>query len=266
MENEFTRIKTEKYGSIGRIVLNSPETLNIIEKETFPEINEALNTFETDKEVKVVLISAVCGVSGSKKKVFSAGVNLKKYDAKFEQAKVAPARFKGELKASRSLITKIETYKKPVVIAINGFITGGFFEVALGCDAVLVSESATMSLNEVNIGLIPGYGGISRLLRLVGKNRAYDLIANSRGISSHEALELGIATKILESKGFESQAVDYCLELAGKPVNSLFLVKRAIHGILNGENPEELETDSFLKAINSDDARELIAGFLQKKD
>ncbi len=262
MTSKFTKIKTEKIDSIGKIILNSPETLNIIEKETFTEINEAFSRFESD-DVKIILITAVCGISKKGKKVFCAGVNLKKYNEKIELAKTVPARFKEELKSARSLLTRIEKLNKPVVIGINGFITGGFFELALACDMVLVSESAAMSLNEINVGLIPGYGGIHRLLKLLGKNRAMEIIATARHISANEALKLGIASKVFKDREFELKIHEFCRELAMKPSNSLYLVKNTMQKILNGEDIEEVEINSFLKAICFEDAQKAINNFLQ---
>jgi len=261
---EFSRIKTEKKDSVGKIILNNPKTLNVIEKETFHEIGEALDHFEKD-DVKVILITAVCGISRTRKKVFSAGVNLKKYNEKIELAQDVPERFKGELKASRSLLVRIEKYSKPVIIAINGLVTGGFFELALSCDTVLVSESSVMSLNEVNIGLIPGYGGLSRLLNLVGKNRAFDLMATARLVDAKEAFRLGIATKIFKNRGFDSQAIKYCRELAEKSSNSLYLIKDSMRKISEGKDEEEIEVDNFLKAICSEDAQKGVNNFLRKK-
>lgn len=263
MTTHFTKIKIEKKNSIGKIILNSPKTLNIIEKETFPEINEALNHFESD-DVNVILITAACGTSRNRKKVFSAGVNLKNYEEKIQLAKTSPSRFKGELKASRSLPVKIEKYNKPVIIGINGMVTGGFFELALACDMILVSESAVMSLNEVNLGLIPGYGGIHRLIRLVGKNKTFELISTTRTIRAKEAYELGIAAKVFKNIGFESQIEKYCAELTKKPTNSLFLVKHAMEKILSGESPEDVEIDNFTKAVCSEEAKKGITGFLKK--
>ncbi len=262
MTDEFTKIKLEKIDYTGKIILNSPETLNIIEKNTFVEINEALNRFESS-DVKVVLITAFCGTSKKGKKVFSAGVDLKKYNEKIEMAKLSPERFKGELKAARGLLSKIEKYNKPVVIAIDGFITGGFFELALACDIILVSESALMSLNEVNIGLIPGYGGIHRLLRLFGRNRAMEIIATARQITAKEAFEMGLVSKVFKNREFNKKIHEYCSELATKPANAFYLVKNTLSRVLNGENIEEVEIENFLKAICSPEAEKSVEKFLK---
>lgn len=258
-------IKTQKTATTGEIILNSPETLNLIEEDTFDKISAALDGFEKDDGVKIVLIRANCGVSKKTgRKIFSAGVNLKKYDEKFELLDKDPEHFRQNLIKNRQLPQKLEKYPKPVVIAIDGLITGGFFEVALACDFILASTSSAFSFNEVNIGLIPGYGGIQRLLRLVGKNRAYEIIATCRQIASYEAVQLGIVAQVYDDDSFDSKIKQYCNNLALKPQTSLMLVKQAMKQILNGENVDEVEVNNFMKAVSTNEARDSINNFLRR--
>lgn len=260
----FISIKTENYNRIGIIYLNNPENLNIIEHDTFQEINFALNIFENDNNVKIILIKANCGISKTGEKVFSAGVNLKEYGKKFELADKNPTEFENLLKKNRELMTRIEKFKKPVIIAIDGIVIGGFFELAMACDLILASEKAYFRLNEVNIGLIPGYGGISRLLKIVGKNKTFDIVANGREISAEEALDLRIVSKIFDDLEFEEKILNYCENLAQKSSNSLCLIKDTVNQILKNPEIEEIETKNFLKAMQSEESREGIRAFLEK--
>ena len=284
----FIRIKTENYNKIGIICLNNPENLNIIESDTFQEINFALDSFEKDNNIKIILIKANCGVSKTGKKVFSAGVNLKEYSKKFDLADKNPTEFKNSLKKSRQLMTKIEKFKKPVIIGIDGITCGGFFELALACDLIFASEKASFRLNEANLGLIPGYGGISRLLKIVGKNKTFEIVATGKEINPKEALNLGIVAEIFDNSKFEEKTLEYCENLAEKSSNSLYLIKNTIHQLLRhceqneaihfwiasfcSQTPrnddfqtiEEIETENFLKAIQSKDSREGIKAFLDK--
>ena len=289
----FKRIKTKKHNKIGIICLNNPENLNIIESDTFQEINFLLDLFENDKNIKIILIKAICGMSKTGKKVFSAGVNLKEYDKKFELAEKNPAEFKNSLKKNRQLMTKIEKFKKPVFIGIDGIICGGFLELALACDLILASEKALFKLNEVNIGLIPGYGGISRLLKIVGKNKTFEIVATGKEIFPKEALDLGIVAEIFNDSEFEEKILNYCENLAEKSANSLYLIKKTIYQLLRHCEPgtgeaihkssnikwiassqaprndelqtiEKIEVENFLKAIQSEDSREGIKAFLDK--
>lgn len=247
----MTNIKIQKTGPIGEIILNSPQTLNLVEEDTFSDISAALDGFEGDNGIKAVLLRAVCGASKKTgEKIFSAGVNLKKYEKKFELLDKNPEQFKSQLTQARQLLYKTEKYSKPVVIGIDGLVVGGFFELALACDVVLASKEAVFSLNEVNIGLIPGYGGINRLLRLVGKNRAYEIMATGRQIKAEEAYQLGIASKILPGEEF----LNYCNGLASKPETSLKLLKQVINGAG--------EVEGFMQAAGSGQARTLLSKYL----
>lgn len=261
---QFKRIKTSNYNKIGIICLNNPENLNIIEQDTFEEINFALNLFENDNNIKVILIKAVCGISKTEKKVFSAGVNLKEYDKKFEIADKNPYEFKISLINKREILTRIEKFNKPVIIGIDGIVIGGFFELALACDLILASEKASFRLSEVNIGLIPGYGGISRLLKIVGKNKTFEIVSTGKEVSSEEALTLGIVSEIFDDSIFEEEILNYCNNLAEKSSNSIHLIKKTIHELLKNSEIEEIETKNFLKAIMSEDSREGVNAFLEK--
>ncbi|OGI00278.1 MAG: hypothetical protein A2Y25_01460 [Candidatus Melainabacteria bacterium GWF2_37_15] len=257
----MTTIKIQKNAPVGEIILNSPETLNLIEEDTFQAINQALTSFENDNEIKVVLLKAICGVSKKTgKKIFSAGVNLNNYEQKFELLEKNPAKFRENLIKNRELPDRIEKFTKPIVIGIDGLLIGGFFELALACDVILASTDAVFSLNEVNLGLIPGYGGIYRLLRLIGKNKAYEIITTGRQILPDEALMLGIVTKILPEEEF----LNYCNSLASKPYISLQLVKDTMRRIIEGKDADEIEVRNFMKAAYSEQARQKIMAFIDK--
>lgn len=258
------RIKIENYNKIGIICLNNTENLNIIEADTFQEINSALDIFQKDNNVKIILIKADCATSKTGKKVFSAGVNLKEYYKKFDLVDNNPSEFKTSLKMSRDLMTRIEEFKKPVIIGIDGITSGGFFELALACDLILASEKALFRLSEVNIGLIPGYGGISRLLKIAGKNKTFEIVATGKEISAEEALNIGIVAKIFDDLDFEEKILSYCEDLAEKSLNSLYLIKNTIDQILKNTEVEKIEIENFLKAIQSGDSREGVRAFLNK--
>lgn len=261
----FKKIKTENQNNIGIIVLNMPEILNLIEEDTFDEIAYALNIFEKNKNIKIILIKSNCGMSKTGKKIFSAGVNLKEYYKKFEIFDKNPIEFENFLRNQRKLMTKIENYSKLVIIAINGMVIGGFFELALSCDLILASENASFKLNEVNIGIIPGYGGIYRLLRIVGKNKAFEIIASGKEITSTEALNLNIVSEIFQDSDFDEKIIEYCENLAEKSPNALYLIKNTINKIINSNQAEETEIENFLKAFQSEDSREGVKAFLEKR-
>jgi len=242
----MTILIIQKTAAIGEIILSSPENFNLIEEDTFARISQALDNFEHDDEVRVVFIGAKCGTSGkTNQKIFSAGVNLKKYNKSINSDE-----FRQKLRKNRELPEKIEKFTKPVVIGIDGLVIGGFFELALACDVILASSEAAFCLNEVNVGLIPGYGGINRLIKRVGRTRAFEIIATGRRITPEGALVLGIITKILPATEF----YNYCNNLAAKPAASL----KQIKNVINGAD----EVEAFIKAASSQEAKMLLLKYL----
>jgi len=260
----FLAIKISKIEKIGIISLNCPENINILSFEMLKEINQALKEFEADNEVKIILLKAEPVFSKNGRKIFSAGVDLKKYDEKFKLAEENPEKFKENLKKSRKFISKIEKLKKPVIACVDGLAVGGAFEMILACDLILASEEASFALSEVNIGLIPGYGGIRRLLELIGKKKTFEIAANGHKISADEAINLSIISEIYPVSEFNEKILEYCRNLSKKSSNSLWLIKDTINRLSAGQDKVEIE--NFMKAITSNDAREGVAAFLEKRE
>lgn len=261
----YKRILIKNHNKTGIVSLNTPESLNVLESDTFQEIDDALNYYEKNNNIKIILLKSNCGMSKKGEKVFSCGVNLKEYDKKFECFDKDRHAFEIYLRQTRNLMTKIENFKKPVIIAIDGIISGGFFELALHCDLILASEKAVFSLNEVNLGLIPGYGGINKLLSITGKNKAFEIIASGKKINAKEAFELNIVSEIYKDSEFEEKTLKYCDKMAEKSSNALFLIKNTINNILLRNDAEDIEINNFLKAMDSEDSREGVRAFLEKR-
>jgi len=257
MNCDFDKICIKKFHDIGMITLNDPDNYNVFFMNTFNEIERALDLFEIDNDVKIILLNAKNRVSNKGIKIFSAGVNLKEYDIKFKLLKDNPAEFEKMLKKSRSLLFRIEKINKPVIAGVNGFAIGGAFELVLACDAILASDSAQFQLSEVNLGLIPGYGGIHRLLRLTGKNRTFDIVANARILSAQEAFNLGIVTKTCSDTDFDHDVMEYCKNLAQKSEQALMLIKNTINHLVSDITTNtEIEIKNFLKAVSSSEVEE----------
>ena len=261
----FKKIKTENHNKVGVISLNNPKDLNLIDSNTFNEIYSAIEEFEKSQNIKTILIKSICGISKTGEKVFSAGANLKEYSQKFEMFDKNPSDFENYIRKQRSLLLKIEGLSKPVIIAIDGLVVGGFFELALACDTILASNSASFKLNEVNIGLVPGYGIIHRLLRLSGKNRTFEIISSGRELSAYEALNYGIVSEVFDDMEFEKATLRYCQNLAEKSANTLCLIKNTIGMLSKGDTIEDIEVNNFLQAIGHPDSREGIKAFLEKR-
>ena len=265
MDLEFKKISLSKAENIGIITLSRPDIQNTISYDTFKELDYALKLFESDEKIKVILLKANCSVSKSENKIFSVGVNLKEYDKKFQLIEENPVEFEKILKQICTLLTRMETIKKPIVAGVDGLAIGGAFEIILACDLILVSDAAQFSLKEINLGLIPGYGGIHRLLRSIGKKKTFEIVATGRDIPAQEALVLGLVAEIYADSEFNKRSMEYCRKLAQKSSQSLGLIKDTITQITNKATYDEIEIKNFIKAVSSNDAKEGISAFLDKR-
>ena len=171
--------KTEE--GIALLTINRPDQLNALNNETIEELHLILNDFNSDKNIRVVI------VTGSGNKAFVAGADIKEFAnySKKEGEKLAR-------NGQNKLFDFIENYSKPIIAAINGFALGGGLELAMACHIRLASENAKMGLPEVSLGVIPGYGGTQRLAQLVGKGKAFEMISTGKMINANEALELSL--------------------------------------------------------------------------
>jgi enoyl-CoA hydratase/carnithine racemase len=248
----YENVIVEKEGNIGIITLNHPPA-NSVNWALLEDFEKALDQFEEDKEVRVLIIT------GAGEKGFSAGFDVS------EAAKAKEIGNKG-----RALWTRVERYPKPVVAAINGYALGGGCELAMACHfRVMVStEKAKIGCPEVNLGIIPGWGGTQRMPRLIGKTRALDMLVFGKRILAPEALDIGLINKVSQPGELMSDAK----ELAGRLAKQAPLAVKAILESVT----EGLETsiDEGLKVegknldivSSSKDAIEGIAAFLEKRE
>ena len=261
---KFNNIVTSISNKIGIITLNTPENYNVLSSQTFEEIKQALFYFEKKEEIKVILFNANCAITKNNNKIFSAGVNLKDYNKKFEILERNPQEFKENLEKTRNIISYIEEIEKPVIAAVEGLAIGGAFEIIMACDLIILSKDAKFQLSEINIGLIPGYGGISRLLRMVEKNKTFEVLANAKVLTAKDMLNLNIASEVFDTENFMGSAINYCSNLAKKSLKSLYLIKDTINKILKTESINKIEVENFMKAVTSQEAKEQINSFFNK--
>ena len=166
---------------------------------------------------------------------------------------------------TRTLLSKIESTKKPVIAAVDGLATGGAFEIILACDLIIASDAAQFSLNEINIGIIPGYGGIKRLLQSFGKKKTFEIVTTGRTINAQEAMISGLVTEIYADSEFNKRVFEYCKKLASKPSQALCLIKDTINNLTANPSADDIEIKNFIKAAGSPDAREGVVAFLEKR-
>jgi enoyl-CoA hydratase len=245
----------EKKGEVATITLNRPKSLNALNTALLTELKDVLEDAEVDAVVRVIVIA------GAGDRAFCAGVDVAEiHDKNQEEARKWSQWVQG-------IFTSIEGLKKLVIAKIHGFCLGGGLELALACDFRIVSENALFGLPEVNLAIIPGGGGTQRLPRLIGKTKALELLTTGEQIDAAEALRLAVVNKVVPAAELD-RAVDECIKkLLSKSSVTLSIIKDAVNkGIeMDLERALQHEAECFESALKTEDAREGLKAFLEKR-
>jgi enoyl-CoA hydratase len=252
---QFKYIIYEKSEGIATITLNRPEALNAWSKELAQEFLNAIDDARKDENVKVVIIT------GAGEKAFSAGADIKA----MKGMTALKARELSQM--GYEICNAIESIEKPVIAAINGYALGGGMEVSMACDFRIASEKARMGQTEINIGLIPGWGGTQRLTRLVGKAKAKELVFTGKIIDANTALQLGLVNKVVPAEEFMTIVRQFAKELAGKAPVALKVAKSLIDmgADIDLKAALALEREGFGVVASSEDLQEGVSAFIEKR-
>ena len=252
---EFKFIVYEKSEGIATITLNRPEALNAFSKELVHEVLEALKDAKNDENVRVIVLT------GAGEKAFSAGADIKAMKG-MNALRTRELSLMGE-----SLCTAIENHEKPVIAAINGYALGGGLEVSMACDFRIVSENARMGQTEINIGLIPGWGGTQRLTRLIGMTKAKELIFTGRIIEAKTAEQLGIVNMVIPQNEFKQAVRQFALDLAQKAPVALRVAKALMNkgAEIGLDAAIALEREGFGVVGSTEDLQEGVSAFTEKR-
>jgi len=252
---EFKYIIYEKSEGIATITLNRPEALNAFSKEAVGEILQALEDVRNDENVRVVVLT------GAGEKAFSAGMDIKSMSG-MTVLRAREISLMGE-----KLCLALENLEKPVIAALNGYALGGGLEVAMSCDLRIASETARMGQTEVNIGLIPGWGGTQRLTRLVGRTKAKELVFTGRMIDAKTAEQLGIINMAVPPDKFRETVRQFALELASKAPVAVRVAKALINkgADIGLDSALALEREGFGVVASTDDLKEGVSAFTEKR-
>jgi len=252
---EFKYIIYEKNEGVATITLNRPEALNAFSKDVVEEVLHALEDVKTDESVRVVVLT------GAGEKAFSAGADIKAMVG-MTALKAREMSFMGE-----RLCVGLENLEKPVIAAINGYALGGGLEVAMSCDLRIASENAKMGQTEINIGLIPGWGGTQRLTRLVGMTKAKELVFTGRIIDAKTAEQIGIVNMVVPADKFREAVSQFAQDLASKAPVALKVAKALINkgSDIGLESALALEREGFGVVGSSEDLKEGVSAFTEKR-
>lgn len=239
-------------GAVAVLTLNRPP-MNAFSAELTADLDAAITRCE-DAAVRAVIVTG--------KPNFAAGADITEFKEAMDGS--------GEDALANRLsevVRRLELLPKPVVAAVRGYALGGGLELAMGCDVRFFAEDATAGQPEINLGIIPGAGGTQRLTRLVGPGRARDLIYTGRFVSAGEALEIGLADRVVAADELDGAVLEYASALAAGPTKAIGEAKRAINEGLEipMDAALDLEAEGFRKAFATRDAAEGVAAFLEKR-
>lgn len=251
----FDNLLFERDGATAVVTLNRPSVLNALNLPLLTDLERVLTAIGHDPEVRALVIT------GAGDKAFAAGADIRELAALSSGEARAYAAF------GQRVFSLIDRFEKPVIAALNGFALGGGCELALSCAFRLASETARMGQPEINLGLIPGFGGTQRLPRLIGRARALDILLTGRVLSAGEAFEIGLVNRVVAPGDLLHAARAIATELAGKPPHAVRSVLEAVASGMDMTLEQGLQVESALFGLVSStgDAKEGTAAFLEKR-
>lgn len=240
---------------IATITFNRPKSLNALNSALLGELEDALDTIAADEQVRVVILT------GAGEKAFVAGADIS------ELSGFNTLQAKRFAQLGQAVIDKLQTLSVPVIAAVNGYALGGGSEMALACDFIYAAENASFGLPEITLGLIPGFGGTQRLPRLVGTNRAKELIFTGKMVPAAQAQSLGLVNQVFPQQSLMDETIKTARVIAAKGKVALRAAKQAVNNGLNADLATglKIEQDAFAICMASPDAKEGTQAFLEKR-
>jgi enoyl-CoA hydratase len=238
------------------LTLDRPEAMNALDVATLTALRDRLREAAGDADTRVVVLT------GAGERAFAAGADIKYMSGLGVEA----AKEWGALGHECGRL--LETIPKPTIAAVNGFALGGGCELALACDIRYASSAAKLGQPEINLGIIPGWGGTQRLARVCGVGVAKELILTGRLVDAEEALRIGLVNAVYEPGELLERTVETARLLASKGPLALAAAKEAVNRALGGDHAANLEAEAeqFGDLFVSEDAKEGLTAFVEKRD
>lgn len=251
----YERILVAQTSRVATITLNRPPA-NPIDLTTLRELGTAMDSLEKDGGVRCVVIT------GAGDRMFSGGADIKQFLA------LSPGDQREFVDRGCDVFDHIEALSKPVIAALNGFALGGAGELAMACDIRIAAARARMGQPEINLGLLPGWGGIQRLVRLIGEGRARELLLTGDMVTAEEALRIGLVNKVVPDAEVLTESMALAEKLAQQAPLAIAETKRLLGALAKGPLGAASIREagrSFERLLNSKDGREGISAFLEKR-
>lgn len=256
----YTTLLTDLENGILTITINRPDKLNALNKDVFNDLDEVMNEVYQKDEIKSAIIT------GAGTKAFVAGADIAEF-ANFSQDEAIALSKRGQ-----DVFFKIENAPKPVIAAVNGFALGGGCELAMACHFRICSNNAKFGQPEVNLGLIPGYGGTQRLTQLIGKGKSMELQMTAQIIDANEALSLKLVNYVTAQEELLNKAKEILTIIQTKAPIAISKIIDCINTAVvsdsaytNGKSGYEKEAHAFGDCFNTADMKEGTTAFLEKR-
>jgi enoyl-CoA hydratase/3-hydroxyacyl-CoA dehydrogenase len=255
LSKAYETIKIDREESTLWITLNRPHRLNSFNDVLIEELGDMLDTAEKDQSVKCVVIT------GEGDRAFSAGADLTMFP------KATPAKAEEFSRAGQKTFGKIEEMSKPVIAAINGFALGGGLELALACDFRVAAEHAELGSPEILLGLIPGWGGTQRIVRLLGLAGAKELVMLGDRLKAEDALKAGLVTKVVHYEKLRDEVREMAKKLCDMPPIAMKYAKHALNFGTQVPLDVGLRFEASLMglAFSTEDLKEGVEAFMSRR-
>ncbi len=250
-----TVVTSELSDRILTVTINRPEKLNALNPEVIEGLREAFHGAKTNPEVGAIVLT------GAGEKAFVAGADIARMSA------MSPVEARAFAEAGHATLAKLEALPIPTIAAVNGFALGGGCELAMACDLIYASEKARFGQPEVNLGIIPGFGGTQRLARRVGLMRAKEIVFTGDMVDAAKAKAIGLALEVLAPEQLVPHAIAQARKIASRGPEAIAAAKRVME---QGAGVDlaagcALEQQAFALLFATEDAREGMRAFLEKR-
>ncbi len=250
----YKNIKLTKQNAVATLTINRPQALNALNMVTIRELTEAVTTLEQDQNIHVVILTG-------EGKAFIAGADIK------EMKNMSVLEAKQFATTGHHLLQQIEHSKNIYIAMINGYALGGGCETLMACDITIAAKSAKLGQPEINLGISPGFGGTQRLPRLVGRNKAKELLLTGDNLTAEQAYQLGLINQVIDDTELTAYTQKLAEKIAAKsPIQTQF-IKELVNTGYNLDLPSacQLEISYFSSGFSTTDQTEGMNAFLEKR-
>jgi enoyl-CoA hydratase len=250
----FETLLTSTEESIFIITINREEKLNALNAQVIEDLDKAIDFFVAEKSL------SGCIITGKGSKAFVAGADISQFKG------LSQAEGKALAQRGHDVFNKIEQSPKPIIAAVNGFALGGGCELAMACHLRIASENAKFGQPEVKLGLIPGYGGTQRLVQLIGKGKALELLMTADTIEAHRACQLGLANQVVQTVELMETSKTILKKIAQQAPFAIAKVIQCVHAhFTDGIDGFNTEIEMFGECVTTEDFTEGTSAFLEKR-